>query len=498
MVPTLISSSISVLAQSIYVIFATVLLVQLESNGVLATITSDLSTSNTTAIASILLSPTVFSEILAYLGIAFVVSTVVSILAGGAAYSSEFLSYKKALVNQERVGIASVFSLLKYKWKKMAGTLFLVQLFTYLPIALLLSLGIVFLVSSGATPVSILAILGLFIVGLIPTFVVMFLLTFSLVAVAIDDVSGIAALKKSYSLAKNNLGPTGTYALVRVISYALITAIASVASTLGFPLTSLASIAVTLILVPVLHLAKTSIYIEIPKTPEMQFEVYGPTSGSKDLLGGPFFRHALRKLKQGIIELKNFAFTLRNLPYHFASALAFVIGVWVGLDIGKNGLDAAILGLGYTPGRINPTVLNAIPLTEGFDIFLHNWLVSLSTAISGLWFVAPSLVTLAFNGMVLGAVYYLTPNFTMFAAAIFPHGSIEIPSFVLAGSAGMKLGIAFLRTFGKGKDSLESIKFREMARETVYVLVGLAVLFFIAGAIEGNITPIIMRMYGWH
>jgi uncharacterized membrane protein SpoIIM required for sporulation len=496
MVPTMISSSIAVLTQSIYVIFATILLLQLESSGVVNKIAADLTSGNTSGIVTIFLSPPVLFESIIFIGVAFIVSTITSVLAGGAAYSSEFLSYRRIL-DGERVKIATTMSLLKEKWKKMAWTLFLVQLLTYAPIAILLVIGTASLALSGAGPLSLDLLLGLFFVGLIPTIGLMFLFTFALPAVALEDLSGMAALKRSYSIVTRNFGPSATYAIVRLLSYAAITGVAYLASEFGLPLTSIASIAVTLLLVPTLHLAKTSIYVEVQKNSDMQFEVYGPTSATKDLFGGPFFAYAWRKLKQSIVELKNYTLNPRNLPYHAASALAFLFGVWLGLYIGKNGLDATILGLGYNEGQINPAILSAVPLSEGFDIFLHNWQVSLSTALSGLWFVAPSLVTLAFNGMVLGAVYYLTPNFTMFAAAIFPHGSIEIPSFVLSGSAGTRLGLSFLKTFGKDKDSPEEANFRQIARETIYILVGLAVLFFVAGLIEGNITPIIMRFYGW-
>jgi uncharacterized membrane protein SpoIIM required for sporulation len=292
-----------------------------------------------------------------------------------------------------------------------------------------------------------------------------------------------------------------------VVSYFAISLVSELATTIGVPLSSLASVAITLLLFPVLHLTKTWIYLQV-KVPQRQeqrgffFSMLGESyggavSGPKDLLGGPFFRFAAGKLKQGVYALKNFALNWRNLPYHFASVLAFALGIILGEYVGTHGLDQAILALGYQQGKINPTILRNVPLSTGFDIFLHNWQASLATALSGVWLVAPSLVTLAFNGMILGLVYYLTPNFTMFAAAIFPHGSIELPSFIVAGSAGMKLGVAFVRSIGKGKESPEERNFELVARETIYVVIGLAVLFFVAGLIEGNITPIIMRMYGW-
>src|SRR2546426_677524 len=90
----------------------------------------------------------------------------------------------------------------------------------------------------------------------------------------------------------------------------------------------------------------------------------------------------------------------------------------------------------------------------------------------------------------------LSPSLTMFFAAILPHGIIEIPSFVLSGSVGMRLGYAALKTkFRRGPESDEYLS--KTLRVAVYVVVGLAPLFLIAGLIEADITPIIMRMFGW-
>ena len=72
---------------------------------------------------------------------------------------------------------------------------------------------------------------------------------------------------------------------------------------------------------------------------------------------------------------------------------------------------------------------------------------------------------------------------------------------------GIKLGYAALRrlfggttprnnaeeTLSAGSDDYLS----RTLRQTVYVVVGLAPLFLIAGLIEADVTPIIMRMFGW-
>lgn len=500
MAPTFLSTSVGTLSQSVFVVFGTILLFELEANGTISRISPVLASGNFSALGGILLSHQVLYMLIEYLGAAFVVSTILTILANGFVYSSEYLCYLRA-IDDSRVGIATVMSFLKRKWKSMSWTLFLVDLLSYLPVGLLSLIGVWLVISSGIAPLSFVELEGLFLLGIFLTSLASFLLMYSLISVAVEDLSGVSALKRSCRLAASNFGISLTYALVRILSVGLITLVAGLATTVGVPLASLAAIAIALLLVPVLHLAKTQIYLQI-RVPIAYQEteavgIYGTTSATKDLFGGSFLRFGLTKLKQGIRELKTFILDIGNIPYHVASVLAFVVGIFVGTVIATHGLDQAILSLGYTPGQINPTILRNVPFTTGLDIFLHNWQVSLATALSGMWLVAPSLLTLAFNGMILGVVYYLTPNFTMFAAAIFPHGSIEIPSFVLAGSAGMRLGVAFIRSLGKGIDSPEQARFERVGRETIYIVVGLAVLFFIAGLIEGNITPIIMRMFGW-
>ncbi len=60
----------------------------------------------------------------------------------------------------------------------------------------------------------------------------------------------------------------------------------------------------------------------------------------------------------------------------------------------------------------------------------------------------------------------------------------------------MRLGYAALKTkFRPGPESDAYLS--KTMRLAVYVVVGLAPLFFIAGLIEADVTPFIMRMFGW-
>jgi uncharacterized membrane protein SpoIIM required for sporulation len=505
-VPTMLSSSIAVLSQSIFVIFGIILLVDLEDNGTLAQMVAFASKAEYSNLLSIFFSGAVLIPFATLIGAATIVAVVVSILANGFSLSAEYVSYRKSLEGR-RVTIGEAIYAVKDKWKAMAWTSVLSILISYLPLGVA-SIGIAYaLYASGGNVLALFGSLAFLLIGGLLSLLLSFFVMYSTISVAIEDVSGFAAIRKSFQRSSSYFGVSLTYALVRVGAYALISAIGIFGQFIGFPLTSLASIALTLLLVPVLHLTKTSIYREMTIPSQMEYRAYGETSAMSDLFRGSYARYVISILGRGLRTLGSFVFGKRNLIYHFCSALAFLIGVYVGSYVAINGLASAIFTLGYQSGQINPTILNTVPLSEGFDIFFHNWLVSLATALSGIWFVAPSLVTLGFNGVILGVVYHLTPTPTMFVAAIFPHGIIELPAFIIAGSTGMKLGVAFLRTrkskIGSETSSGEIVdvakeRFYEVARETIYVVIGLAILFLIAGFIEGNITPIVMRAAGWH
>jgi uncharacterized membrane protein SpoIIM required for sporulation len=508
-VPTMLSSSISVLSQSIFVIFGMILVVYLESSGGLSRLAFFASRAQYSNLLSLLFSKPVIFPIILLLGMAAVVSVLVAILANGFALSAEYVSYRRAL-ERRHVSIGEAIYAIRDKWRAMAWTSFLTLFVTYLPLGLG-SLAVIYsLYTSSGNLFAVLGTFFLLFLGGIISLLLEFFFMYSTISVALDDLSGFKAMKRSFHRTTGNFGVSITYALVRVGLYLLLSGVALLSQFITLPLSSLVSIMLTILLVPVLHLTKTSIFRQM--SVPVSYSELGATSATQttalhDLFRGPYARYILSTLSKGLGVLKNFVFAKNNAIYHLCSALAFLFGVLAGSYIAVHGLTSAIFALGYQEGQINPTILKAVPLSEGFDIFFHNWTVSLATGLSGIWFVAPSLVTLGFNGVILGIVYYLTPNATMFAAAIFPHGVIELPSLIIAGSTGMKLGVAFLRAHGfslaKGKEGESAIdpakveSFHRVARETIYVLVGLAVLFLIAGFIEGNITPVIMRAVGF-
>src|SRR5207245_9280650 len=275
-------------------------------------------------------------------------------------------------------------------------------------------------------------------------------------------------------------------------------------SNIVLPPSPQATALLSLLLTTILPSTKTMIYYYAkPDVPEMPFELSNPIWYD---IRKRLPRAVWLKIRAGLSEAARFAVSPRNLPFYLLSLPAFGIGILLGDYISVDGVKSYLVSNGYVPGRGNPLLNQVLGPSLGADIFLNNWLVSIATALAGLGFGAPSFLTIMFNGFILGVLVPLS-TLTMLFAAILPHGIIEIPSFILAGSMGIKLGYAALRRLFRGPTEDGNLAVETSSnsddylsrtlRQTVYVVVGLAPLFLIAGLIEADVTPIIMRMFGW-
>lgn len=491
-VPTMFSTGLSATAEAIVGVFGVALFIRLEGSRWLSDIASDYSNANFRGLANLILSPAFLTVVLEYLIPAGAIAFVVLVLAGGFVYSAEYGSYWQAQ-GGSHVGVSDVMSRFVQKWKPMAWTMFLSNFITFLPIAVATGLVILLAYSAPASVGVLILVVLAFLAGAILSIIFALFFVYTPVVVVAENKSGLTAIRRSWNQVHRNVRTALSYSLVYVILTAAISYIASVIPLANLPLSSLASVGILILVTPVLHLTKTEIYAESLRAEPVEFVVYRPFFMD---LSGPLPRFLWRMFVKGLKELRVFALSTRNLGYHLLSAAGLVTGWLLGIWIGNNGLSHLIFSLGYIPGRINPSVSGAAPLTVGVYIFFHNWEASLATALSGVWFPGIPFVTLMLNGVMVGVVSDLVPNSTMLAAALLPHGIIELPSFVLAGSAGIKLGVAFLRS-SRNSDPESTNSFHTVTRQTLYLVIGLALLFFIAGFIEGNITPMIMRMAGW-
>ncbi len=123
----------------------------------------------------------------------------------------------------------------------------------------------------------------------------------------------------------------------------------------------------------------------------------------------------------------------------------------------------------------------------GFYLF-NNAGIGLRCFASGIFLGVGSLMTLAFNAIILGTIFGhmigspSADNFTTFVTA---HGPFELTAVVLSAAAGLRLGWAIIDTRGRSR--------RESLRETsprALEQAGVAtVLFLLAAYIEGFISP---------
>lgn len=119
----------------------------------------------------------------------------------------------------------------------------------------------------------------------------------------------------------------------------------------------------------------------------------------------------------------------------------------------------------------------------------HNTGIGLKCFASGL-LVLPGLIITLFNAVTLGAAFgYMArtdvPQGENFFEFVTAHGPFELTAIVLSAGAGLRLGLAWLRTNGLTRGS--SVK-RE-AKDAMPLMGAAMGLFFLAALIEGFVSP---------
>jgi uncharacterized membrane protein SpoIIM required for sporulation len=127
-------------------------------------------------------------------------------------------------------------------------------------------------------------------------------------------------------------------------------------------------------------------------------------------------------------------------------------------------------------------------IMAGFYI-QHNTSIGLRCFVGGLM-VIPGILITAFNALQLGAAfgYMARPdvpagiNFFHFVTA---HGPFELTAIVLSAGAGLRLGMAWIKTNGLAR--LDAL--RKTANEAMPIMAAAMILFFLAALIEGFLSP---------
>ncbi len=126
--------------------------------------------------------------------------------------------------------------------------------------------------------------------------------------------------------------------------------------------------------------------------------------------------------------------------------------------------------------------------TFSTTLMTHNTRVAILSVASGMTCGVGTCVLLFYNGVVLGAVvtdYTLAGQARFLAGWLLPHGSVEIPAFLIAGQAGLLLGAALL---GRGRSAPLAARLRAVAGDVATLIGGVALLLVWAGLIEAFLS----------
>ncbi len=136
------------------------------------------------------------------------------------------------------------------------------------------------------------------------------------------------------------------------------------------------------------------------------------------------------------------------------------------------------------------------PVLILFVIFLNNAIKSFLAIVFGVLVIVPTMFIM-FNGYILGIVMCESVRIEgplYVAAAILPHGIIELPMVIGSAALGTRIGMmVLLRISGKisTKEILSALKW-----SISYYFRWILPLLFVAAVIETFITPAVMRILG--
>jgi len=118
------------------------------------------------------------------------------------------------------------------------------------------------------------------------------------------------------------------------------------------------------------------------------------------------------------------------------------------------------------------------------SLMAHNIKVAIFAMGLGLTFGVGTLISLFYNGVILGAVsvdYIMAGQGAFLTGWLLPHGSVEIPAFLVAGQAGLVLAKALI---GHGDRIPPGQRLRKILPDLTVLIGGVAVMLIWAGLLE--------------
>jgi uncharacterized membrane protein SpoIIM required for sporulation len=121
-------------------------------------------------------------------------------------------------------------------------------------------------------------------------------------------------------------------------------------------------------------------------------------------------------------------------------------------------------------------------------VFTNNAAVGALAFGAGIAFAVPTLVILLLNGVNVGVaagLFHAAGDPGTFYGLILPHGLLELTAVFVAGGAGLQLGWAAIAPGERRRRDAVA----EEGRRSVVIVLGLVVVFAVAGVLEAFVTP---------
>lgn len=170
-------------------------------------------------------------------------------------------------------------------------------------------------------------------------------------------------------------------------------------------------------------------------------------------------------------------------------AVAVVTGAW--LATSPSALDAALpepARTAYIEEDFEAYYSEQPAAIFGAQVFTNNARVGGTAFAVGIAWGVPTLLVLALNGVNVGVAagaFHAAGDAVRFYGLILPHGLLELTAVFVAGGTGLALGWTLVAPGDRTRrDALA-----EQGRRAIVVVLGLVVVFLVAGVLEAYVTP---------
>ena len=413
-------------------------------------------------IAEALLAPGLLALALVTIAVTIVVTALLY-----AAVAAGQITACSARLRGNRGSTAGVAGVRRY-WLSFLG-LYVLELVAWIGVILTVGIGVavvagLVVAATGSELVAVAVGLVAVLVVALALAAVRALFAFAPVAVVVDDTTAVGSLSNTVSFVRSSPLEAGFYYVASIVALA---GVAGISGALVFvDVAAFVSLVSALLVLPALDLLKTALYngyrgrlVALP-TPDRSFRArFG--SG----------------LRRGWAEMVSF---VRATPGTHATVVVLaLVSFWVGWE-------AAEPLAGTVETSISARLEGHVPPTATLEFFGNNWMVALTTAFSGVALAIPAIVSLVFNGVVMGVFGRTEVEPFELLAFVIPHGIFEIPAILVATAVGIWLGVVGWRTYRGRRTRTE---FADALERAFWVLVGVGILLAVAAVVEGFVSP---------